>query len=189
MRIITDLEKRIIDSICEGQIQIGKILTDEFPELLLSVDRDKQVVELILPKMHDETEAFDKKISLIENIIYIQSFITYLEKEGYVLTGQFTQGHFIKATIATDINMTDFTKNPEKYTKYIFPDNKISKQILEYADITIFSTFHLKAFKNRNYNTIDDLRHFQVKVIAIIAISVSIILGLISLYTSCINKL
>jgi len=110
MRTISHIEKGIIDRICEGHVHISKILTAQISDLILNIESDKNVVELILLN-DDKSKMFDKVISQVENIIYIQDFIIYLENEGLSLAGHFTPYHLVDVKFGIDIKNVGFSKN------------------------------------------------------------------------------
>jgi hypothetical protein len=187
MRSISELEKQIINRICDGQTHISTLLTDHIQNLILEVDRDTEKVTLILHNSKDQKDLLSDATSQTEMIIYIIKFLLYLENEGYIMTGNFAHGRTVLGKYVTIENFDKYNQNQNDYTNWHFTDNKIEQYIFMYTDLTIFPSYLLKAFKKRNYKTKEDKRYIHILWISCIAIVTSWILGLWSIYQNTIN--
>lgn len=182
MRVLSELEKKIIDRICEGHTHISILLTDHIPNLLFSIDKDKQTVELLFKSGTPTDEVTDKATSQTEKIIYIIKFLHYLEKEGYALTGYFSHGRAVNPIISLPETYASYEADKNNRTKWTFTDERMIDFIFRYTDITIFPTHQLKAFRQNKYRTQEDIRHNQILTVTVIAIIISLLLGLASFF-------
>lgn len=183
MRVISNLEKKIINRICEGHTHISILLTDHIPDILLSIDKDNEKVELHLDKVTNENQEklLENLSSQTEKIIYIIKFLLYLENEGYALTGYFSHGRYSKPKIGLPHLREKFDRDRESFFHLDFTDERMNKFIFTYSDLEIFPIHQLTEFKQNNYRTKEDIRHNQIITVTVIAIIISLLLGLTSL--------
>jgi hypothetical protein len=184
MRVIADLEKKIIDRICEGHTHIRTLLIDHIPNLLLQVVKDRinniYTVDLLFKSGTPIDQVPEKATFQTEKIIYIIKFLLYLEKEGYALTGYFSHGRAVDPLIGLSETIAEYKAN-NNYMNWSFTDERMLKFIFDYTDITIFPTHQLKAFKQNKYRTQEDVRHKEIMTVTWVTIFITLIIGMVSI--------
>lgn len=195
MRAIGELERKIINTICSSEpTSIAQLLCDNIPDLHLKIDNTANTpfgsefpveVKLVLPNNEAlKQTAFEQT----KQILYILSFLKYLEDEGYMLSGYFAHGRIALGYFSNIPNFdAELNSGKIQYTNYSFPDERIRQFIFEYADRLIIPTYHLAAFQKRGYRTEEEKRHRQVMWVAWVAIVVSFLLGILPYFKKCLN--
>lgn len=182
MRIISDLEKQIIDRICEGQTHISTIFTDHIPDLLLKINKDNDTAELLILKNTDQKKSIEIAIKQTEKIIYIIKFLMYLEHEGYILSGYFSHGRVVDPIMGLKSVKEKYDEDTNNYLNWPFTDIRIQKIIYAYCDLTILPIHQLIEFKKQGYRTQEDIRHNDMLVVSGIALFISLALGIYGVY-------
>ena len=185
MRVIADLEKKIIDRICEGHTHIGTLLCDHIPDLLLKIVKDRvndvYTVDLLFKSSTPTSQVEEKAIFQTEKIIYIVKFLLYLEKEGYALTGYFSHGRAVNPLMGLPKTIAEYNVNTNNYMNWSFTDERMLDFIFKYTDIIIFPTHQLKAFQQNKYRTQEDIKHKQIMIVTVVAIIVALLIGIASI--------
>lgn len=185
MRVIADLEKKIIDRICEGHTHINVLLTDHIPDLLLKIVKDQvnntYTVDLLFKNGIPIDQQVEKATFQTEKIIYIIKFLLYLEKEGYALTGYFSHGRAVNPIMGLPATIAEYDANNSSYWTFAFTDGRMLDFIFKYTDIIIFPTHQLKVFQQNKYRTQEDIKHKQIMTVTVIAIIVALLIGIASI--------
>jgi len=178
MRVISKLEKEIINRICEGYSHIGTLLTDHIENLVIEIDREKNHAFLIFHKKRLKKSVNEMASLQFKNIVYIIKFLEYLEYEGYVVSGFFSHSRTLQGKIGIQENIEFFEEEISETIKCDFTDERIKQVFFDYYNKTIFPTHQLIHFQKRKFKTGEDIRHRQIVLISGIAIFISFLLGL-----------
>lgn len=187
----TEIERKIIDRICNDEIFMGvhmsTLLTDHIPNLILSLNTDEQSIQLIIKQNEDIRESQKQFHFQTAKIIYIIKFILQLEEEGLIITGYFAHGRVVEGKFCTQGTNDEYSINKSKYDNWNFPDPRMQKFIFEYVDQTIMPTSNLLAFKKRGYRTKEDKRHDENIKVAKWGIILALIFGVLGFYQNLIS--
>jgi hypothetical protein len=181
MRIISNLERKIIDRICEGHTHISTILTDHIPNLILEVDTDQERISLLVPQSRNQEEITRLATEQTEQIIYIISFLKYLVHEGYAISGFFSHGRVAHGMMGREAVLANYRANTASYVTWHFTDPRMVQYIFSFSDLTIMPIHQLVTFRRNGYRSPEDIRHSQIMKISFGAIFTALLIGAIGI--------
>jgi hypothetical protein len=160
--------------VTEKGIHLSRLLTVIIPGLILDVNKDNNNIKLMTKRGIKEDEVFQK-------IVYVISFLEYLESLGYIFSCELAHGKSVAGVIGEKINTDDYSKSPEHYNGWELPDKNIRNYFWDQIDKFYFTTEELNQIQKHKYKDSEQLRHQKSMIVAWVAISISMILGLLSL--------
>jgi len=175
MRPLSKSEKTILDIlVTEKGTHLSRLLTVIISGLILDINKDTYSIKLMAKKGTKEDEVFQK-------IVYVISFLEYLESLGYIFSCELAHGKSVVGVIGEKINTDEYSKSPDLFHGWELPDKYIRNYFWDQIDKFYFTTEELDQIQKHKYKDSEQLRHQKSMFVAWVAISVSMILGLLSL--------
>ena len=126
-------------------------------------------------------DFFIKRIYFINTLLKL---LVYLEKEGYILTYLISNTHDDKRLIGDLELVEQINSSRTKTITYKFDNDFVINSLVNYRDPIIISTEELKNFERENFKTQEQIRFKKTYVISIVAIVISFLIGISSLWIS-----
>ncbi|WP_430973011.1 hypothetical protein [Sunxiuqinia rutila] len=195
MRNLSKIEKEIIKNI--NAHKSGNMLTGLLgciaKEMIIEVNKITRVVtatalnsELLSGAGEKELEDFFFKRIYFINTLF--TLLTYLEKEGYIVTYTLSNKHPDSRLIGESDSIHQFKTQGAQAGRYNFDNDFIINSFINYRDSLIVSTEELRLFEKNKFKTKEEKR-FRINVrISIAAIIVAFLMGLFGLLASIENQ-
>lgn len=177
MRKLNDLEKKVLDVLVkhphrldQGLVQMATVVDDYFigPKHGISVLVGSTNSEVVMSIPESNVEMLRLKFL---TVITVFNILKYLTDEGLILVvGE--QQNSIGLGIQYNAGQTSFIPSP------------ISDYIAENLTKYVLVTEELKNIVISNYRDVEQIRHQQTVYISVLAVGVSILLGLYGIYNS-----
>ena len=184
MRKISKFEENLISQMTDkewnGNLNLPNLLDKYLKNVRIKILRDQQQVEILFEIQNKTpTEAETKLIlsrvnEINELIISTVNLINLLEKEGYIIL--FESASQIDNELVFGQGAVNLPS-----VRYTFPDNRTAELLVKYASPQIIITSELLEYRKVNFQTREEIRHFQNIRLAWIGISISIIATVFSL--------
>jgi hypothetical protein len=176
MRPLSKNEKNILDILATKKgTHLSELLTVIIPGLILDVNKDNNKIKLMTKKEVKEDEIF-------QEIVYVISFLEYLDSLGYIFACELAHGKTVAGVIGEKIYTDEYTTSSEQFHGWNLPDKYIRNYFWDQIDKFFFPTEELILIQKHKYKDRNQLRYQQSMFVAWVAISISIILGLFSLF-------
>lgn len=189
MRELSKIEKEIISKLVDDGNTFTKLLGGISQELVISVD-SKNKRAIVFVKNHEGGELVDKsglKDFFIKRLYFISTLIhllEYLEKNGYISTHLLSNVNPDTSFIGDKSLIEDLKKEETNKIEYELQDSYLLDNLVKYALRIIISTEALKQFVINGFKTEDKIQYRRNYNIAIIAIIISFLLGIASIWIS-----
>lgn len=175
MRNLNDLEKKVLDVLVkhphcseQGLVGMGTVLGDHFFGLehgiSVLVGSNNNQVMMSIP----ENDVEMRRLKFL-TVITVFNILKYLTDEGLILV------------VGEQQNSIGIGEQYQEGNTSFIPD-PISGYIAENLTKYVLVTEELKAIVVSNYRGVDDMRHQQTVYISVVALIVSILLGLYGVY-------
>lgn len=175
MRPLSKHEKNILDILVTNKgTHLSRLLTVIIPGLILDVNKDNNSIKLMAKKGVKEDEVF-------QEIVYVISFLEYLDSLGYIFSCELAHGKSVAGVIGEKIDTDDYAKSSEQFHGWELPDKYIRNYFWNQIDKFFFPTEELNQIQKHKYKDSEQLRYQKSMFVAWVAISISIILGILSL--------
>ena len=181
MRKFSKIEKKTIRLICQGRQNVSNLLVNSLKDIILFLETDKQRFDIVIEKTDNNDKLQKDRMIIIERLVMILSLLKYLEKENVILLSEISYVSPVDPFLCSKERYDYYKKNESSFQFHPFPDDNIKGLLFKYANLIIFPTEELKAF-SKFFKTNDDWRNITKNTLTIIAIIVSISIGLFGLY-------
>jgi hypothetical protein len=174
MRTLSKNEKQIVDTLVNNiGTHLSTLLTKRTPGLILDINKDNSSIKLMAKSGVKEEEVF-------QEIVYIISFLQYLESVGYIFSCELAHGNSVAGIIGEKNTIDEYSKSKEQFHGWELPDKYIKNYFWNQIDKYYFITEELKQIQRHNYKDSEQIRHQYSMMVAWTAIGISIVLGLVS---------
>jgi len=183
MRILSDTEKDLCRRILKGKNGynvIPNIIDDKLQQVLISIDKSSNKVEIIFPVRsiqlkNEDTQTIIERINDVSLLIVtICNLIALLEKEGYIMTvNQATEPN-------TKSKFGQGTGNMPNNVSHRFPDRKVNDLLVEYVDKNIIITPEFERFCKKGFIARDEQRFTRQIRLAYCAFGVALFAALVN---------
>jgi hypothetical protein len=193
MREISDQEKKIIEKILGDGFTLEKLLGNIMNDTIVIINRSQNTAQLIRKKNSEygKSDISDQFVRYwIDRLLFISTLIkllTYLEDNGYIITHLISNVNDFEYSIGNSKLRQDVRNNSISTVTYDFDDEFIIKQLTRYIYRIIKPTESLKVYVKNGYKTWDQVRFEKNYKVAVIAITISLFIGISSLLISLIS--
>jgi hypothetical protein len=185
MRKLSSIEKDVVTWICRTEYTFSGLLEDHLNDKILIINKEKNFVDVGFKeeKIPNEKDgpAILGVIDLIENIATVLNFLNYLEANYYIFKTKLAHFDPSSQIVGSDENLKLYKEKPETFTLYRFPDPSLEYEIIQIVEKFFFSTQGLKEYYNNSFQTPEQKHQTINRRLTIIAIIVSLFIGLSSI--------
>ncbi|MDI6832999.1 MAG: hypothetical protein QMD02_04025 [Bacteroidales bacterium] len=192
MRPLSKLEKDVVKKLCEKPQSFSNLFDENFLQnFIIEIINDSIAKNNEIKILMKRRETYSDKYYLKQiyeatyKISEIINLLNYLNSEAYIFSFKSSHCNTVHGFIGLKELYQEYEDNPDKYERYIFPNQKLNDIIFEFVDITFVSTEALKDYLKNDFRTPDQIMHRQNIIVAWIAIIISILLGLIGIFCKC----
>lgn len=192
MRQFSDIEKEIIQTICQGHKVMANLVClylDNETVQISHANGNNPLTLYIDTKKYKDNAVSERVFEITEKIVIIINLLKYLESNSLITYfipshGQAFVGNFTKTTEL----YTYYQEHKGEFTGWWYTDVQTQKYLLAHTDYIIHPTEDLKTHVKNKYRTHDQKRHTQTLLATWIAIVVSLILGIFGVCQNVLDK-
>lgn len=189
MRFLGEDEKKIVTKLSRDGYQFFSDLFDKdfLKDLIIKFTNDiiyeRYEIKFLIKKSsagQNQQEVMEKAT---EKIVQTINLIEYLKSNAYLFSFKPAHRTPVEGTIGLKEVVADYQKNSENYVGMQYPDEKTYELIFEYLNIVFVSSEALRYYVKKGFRTEEQIRHRQNLIVAWVAIGISIVLGLIGIFS------
>jgi len=192
MKQFSDIEKEIIQTICEGHKVMANLVClylDNETVQISHANGHNSLTLYIDNKKYSDNAISERAFEITEKIVIIINLLKYLEENSLITYfipshGRAVVGNFTKTTEL----YTYYQEHKTEFTGWWYTDEQTQKYLLDHTDYIIHPTEDLKTHLKNKYKTKDEKRHTQTLWATWIAIAASLALGIYGVYQNNTNK-
>ncbi|GET25838.1 hypothetical protein [Prolixibacter sp. NT017] len=190
MRHLSKVEKDIIKEINSRKgSSLTQLLGHYSKEFVLEIDKKAMAAKAIIPireggKIESEEAFIDYFLNRLFFLNTLLKLLTYLEKEGYIVSYILSNIHDNKRTIGDEELKEELETLGKRARPFDFDDPFVIESLVKYRDSYVISTEELLLFQRNSFQTQEQIRFKKMYWLSWAGVIVAIIIGIFSFRSS-----